>query len=302
MSSRVKAYLASVALALVAAVSCNDSQEGEIYHGDGGFAFNSGVLNVEVGADDGGKILVPVARMSLASPSVRISFEYDVAGEGEADPQWSDSDPDGLFSLLTTNLMFPDNAYSTNAQIRFANLERLEIDRRYRMRLTIEGEASPSNRVQTVVSVKRKLTFEYLGKGTFFDNCIFEKPYEADVYRAQEAEIYRVMDPYTPGLIAEEYAANGWMSQPPAYIQFSCDAQGRISYESFRTGMLVNGLYEAYAYYPSTYVWGRDFSSFDAENRKLSGKVLQLYPVYCLPSLQYGYLNEGAYPLTITLP
>ena len=40
-----------------------------------------------------------------------------------------------------------------------------------------------------------------------------------DIYKAAEADIYRVMDPYTKGLIAEEYAANGFMDTPPAYVE-----------------------------------------------------------------------------------
>ena len=289
-------------VAAAAAVGCDDEQKGTIYDGGDGFAFNAGVLNVEVSADDNNRILVPVNRESLTDPLVSISFEYDTSPEGSSDPVWKTSDPNGIFSFMTPDLMFPDGAYTAYAQIRFSDLDRLSIDGLYRLRLTINGKASPSERVQTVVSVKRKLTFRYLGKCDFFDSCIFEKPYKADIYRAEEAEIYRVTDPYSEGLIAEEYAANGWMSNPPAYVQFKCDAAGNITYDPFRTGMLVNALYPAYAYYPGEYQWGRDFSSFNAENRKLSDKVLQLYPVYCLPTFQYGYLSDGAYPLTITLP
>ena len=66
--------------------------------------------------------------------------------------------------------------------------------------------------------------------------------------------------------------------------------------------MKVQGRYLAWAYYPGEYQWGKDFSSFNSRNRQLSEKVFQLYPVYCLPDFQYGFLNEGAYPLTIVLP
>ena len=110
------------------------------------------------------------------------------------------------------------------------------------------------------------------------------------------------MDPYTEGLIKEEYAENGWMGTPAPYVQFAVDANGQITYEPFCTGMMVNAKYTAYAYYPGEYIWGKDFSEYNKENKKLSDKVLQLYPVYCLPEYQYGFLNDGAYPLTVTLP
>ena len=73
------------------------------------------------------------------------------------------------------------------------------------------------------------------------------------------------------------------------------------TYSPFKTGMLVNGLYMAYAYYPGEYQWGKDFSDFNKENKKISDTEFQLYPVYCLPDYQYGFLNEGAYKLTITM-
>ena len=66
--------------------------------------------------------------------------------------------------------------------------------------------------------------------------------------------------------------------------------------------MKVQGKYLAYAYYPSEYQWGKDFSQYASENRRISEKELQLYPVYCLPDFQYGFLNDGAYRLTVTLP
>lgn len=198
--------------------------------------------------------------------------------------------------------MFPDEAVEANAIIRFSDIAKMGIMDRYKMRLTIKDQLSPSNRNQVIVTVNRKLTFDYLGKCTYSDSCIFDHSYQADIYRAQEAEIYRVMDPYTEGLVKEEYAENGWMGKVPNYIQFSVDADGYIYYEPFTTGMLLNGLYMAWAYFPGEYQWGKDFSSYNSLNKKIDDKTLKLYPVYCLPDYQYGFLNDGVYPLTITLP
>ncbi|MFR0773746.1 MAG: hypothetical protein ACLSH3_08095 [Alistipes finegoldii] len=75
------------------------------------------------------------------------------------------------------------------------------------------------------------------------------------------------------------------MGTPSAYVQFAVDAKGQITYEPFCTGMMVNAKYTAYAYYPGEYIWGKDFSDYNKENKKLSDKVLQLYPVYCLPRI-----------------
>ena len=90
------------------------------------------------------------------------------------------------------------------------------------------------------------------------------------------------------------------MENPPEYIQFLVAADGSITYDPFRTGMKVNGKYMAWACHPSAYS-SADFSARIPENRKLSEKVFQLYPVYYLPDVHDGYLNEGAYPLVITV-
>lgn len=50
------------------------------------------------------------------------------------------------------------------------------------------------------------------------------------------------MDPYREGLVAEEYAANGWMGSTPDYVEFHCEGN-HIIFNEFPTGMLFNGKY-----------------------------------------------------------
>ena len=293
--------LAAVA-ALAAASGCSDDVQKTTYSGSSGFGFAASVLNVEVGSANANQILVPIYRGSEDAQVAELKFEYDISKAGASEPYWSDADPAGIFSLTTQRVIFADGAKVAYAQVRFTNLDLLGITTKYKMRLTIKDSLSPSKRSQVTMSVSRQLTFDYLGKCDYRDACVFDGTYKADIYRAQEAEIYRVMDPYTEGLIKEEYAENGWMGTPAPYVQFAVDANGQITYEPFCTGMMVNAKYTAYAYYPGEYIWGKDFSEYNKENKKLSDKVLQLYPVYCLPEYQYGFLNDGAYPLTVTLP
>lgn len=275
-------------------ISCSEDNIGATYSGHDGFAFGSTVINTEVGAEDNNKILIPVYRTSLDINTAELTFDIDASGEFK--------DGSDIFSLLTPNVIFADESYIAYAQIRISSLDKLDLEGKYRLILTIKDNLTPSGRDKVSVTVNRKLTFDYLGKCDYFDHCIFEKSYKADVYRARELEVYRIMDPYSEGLAAEEYAANSWVGKIQEYIQFTCDKNGNITFDPFSTGMLVNGLYLAYAYYPSAYQWGQDFSRFDKENKKISDKEIQLYAVYCLPDMRYGYLNEGAYPISITLP
>ena len=275
------------------ALSCSDEQIGTIYEGESSFAFNSSVLNAELEASDMNQILVPVSRGSLGESMTELKLEFENA-QGE----WVESDPDGLFSLVAKRILFADGMYTANAQIHYE----FRIGKKYRMRLTILGELSPSQRGSVVITATRKLTFKHLGKCEWTDICLFDGTYTADIYKAEEAAIYRVSDPYSEGLVAEEYADAGWMGTPSEFVQFQVLDDGSIVYEPFCTGMKVQGKYLAWAYYPGEYQWGKDFSSFNSRNRQLSQNVFQLYPVYCLPDFQYGFLNEGAYPLTIVIP
>ena len=288
--------------------ACSEDNIGALYEGgvaDGGFAFGSSVLNIETVPEDGNEILVPVYRNNTSVNMAEISFEFDTAESSSSDPVWESADPDEIFSLTTKKVIFPDGAYSAYARIRYTNIEALDPTGKYRIKLKIKSPLTPSGRDEVVITAGRRLTFESLGKCMWFDTCMFEFAYEAELMKAKEGEIYRVMDPYTKGLIAEEYADAGLMQSPPEYVQFICDKDGFITFEPFKTGMLVpttTGTYcMTYAYYPGSYQWGKDFSSFNNENKKISEKEFQLYPVYCLPDFQYGFLNEGAYKITITL-
>ncbi len=283
--------------ALLLCSACTDSQMGTEYSGQAGLAFASSVINAEVGEEDGGQILVPINRGGMAVEQAELSLEFE-----DGNSQWVEKDPAGIFSLVAKRVLFMDGSYTAYAQIHFTDLDQMGIGTKYRMRLSINGSLSPSGRGSVIVTASRKLTFDYLGKCSWLDICLFEKSYQADIYRAREAEIYRVADPYSEGLVAEEYAQNGWMGTPDEFVQFSVKSDGSVYYEPFCTGMNVQGKYPAYGYYPTEYIWGKDFSMYAERNRKISDREIQLYPVYCLPAMSYGFLNDGAYPVTVTLP
>lgn len=298
-----KIFITAAAVCTMLA-SCSDDNIGAIYNEeaqDGGFAFGSQVLNIEMTPEDGNEILIPVYRSNTTVNMAEISFEYDCAESLAGDPVWNESDPNSIFSLTTKKVIFPDNSYIAYARVRYTEITNLSATGKYRMRLKITNALSASKKGEVIITAGRKLTFTFMGKCMWHDLCLFEDAYETEIYKASEGEIYRVMDPYTKGLLAEEYADAGWMQSPPEYVQFVCDEKGFITYDPFKTGMLVNGLYMAYAYYPGEYQWGKDFSDFNKENKRISETEFQLYPVYCLPDFQYGFLNEGAYKLTITL-
>lgn len=296
---RILPFIFTVTVPLLA--GCGQDVKTAIYEGQSGFGFAANVLNVEVSDEDMNRISVPIYRGSEEYDMVGIGFEYDISASGSSEPEWADEDPDGVFSLTTSNVIFADGANTAYALVRFNDIDKLGVTDKYRIRLTLKNDVSPSGRSQVIMTVSRKLTFNLIGTCDYFDICMFEKSYQSKIYKAEEAEIYRVEDPYSEGLMNEEYAANGWMGTPSEFVEFSVDDEGYITYEPFCTGMLVEGVNRTYCYYPSTYVWGKDFSEFDKENKKISDTEFQLYPVYCLPDFQYGFLNDGAYPITVEI-
>lgn len=302
----IQAILAGFACLISFSVSCT-KPVGAIYDGESGFAFASSVLNVEVVPGDDGLLNVPVYRGSTDANNARVHFEYDISEPGSSEPVWLPVDPAGVFSLLSNKVIFSDISYRSYAKIQFGGISNLGFSDKYRMRLYLDGASSPSHRDTTVITVSRKLTFEEIGKCRFFDHGIFENSYVTTLCRAKECDVFRVMNPYSEGLVAEEYAENGLMQDPPAYIQFECDQTGHITFERFQTGMLVptpsGTTCMAWVYYPSSYKteWGKDFSRRDADNRKISDTKFQLCGVYCLPDFKYGFLDEGAFIIEIEL-
>lgn len=301
--SRISRVFLIMALPVVSLFlsACDRDSVGPTYKGESGYAFASSVLYAEVSKDNKGVLEIPVYRgVPGEATQASISFQYDGAASESSDPVWMDTDPKGVFTLLTPKVTFAPNSCEAKVRVMFGDSNKLRTTDKYRMRLVIDDGVSPSGRSSVILTVTKKLVFEKYGDCTYFDECIFEKAYETEIYKAQGEEIYRVMDPYREGLVAEEYAAEGWMGTPPDYVQFTCEGD-RIQFKEFPTGMLFNKVHMAYAYYPSDYIWGRDFSKYDAKCKKLNDKHFQLYAVYCLPSFQYGYMNDGVYMIDINV-
>lgn len=300
---RTKFITAALALCTILLISCRKAV-GPTYNGENGYAFASAVLNVEAVPEDEGLLQVPLYRGNLDINNAKVHFEYDASEAGSSTPIWLPVDPNGVFSLLSSKVTFSDISYRSYAKIQYGNVSNLGFSDKYRMGLYLDSQASPSQRDTTVITISRKLTFEKTGNCTYFDHCIFEKAYKTELYKAKECDVYRVMDPYTEALITEEYAAAGLMQDPPAYVQFEVDQTGHIKYEAFQTGMLVptaSGPCMAWVFYPSAYLWGKDFSRRDIDNKKISDSHFQLCGVFCLPDFSHGFLDEGAYTIDIEI-
>lgn len=303
--------LCCVAIALLCGVaSCDKDHVGPLYtpgsEPEGSCGFASTVLNVEVSAEDEGIITIPIYRNGTAMMQQKVQFQYDTTATGSvADSLWCDTDPNGVFTLATKNVIFAPKALSANVMLSFSDLSKVRPGSKYIMRLKLVGQENSLQKQQITITVKRKLTFEKFADCTYKDDCMFEYAYDCELFKATDSEVYRVMKPYTEGLAAEEYTAAGLSMNPPDYMEFMVEENDRITFDPFYTGMLVpvpgGKTCGAYCYYPGEYKWGKDFSEYNKDCKRLSDKVFQIYAVYCLPDFQYGFLDQGAFKITITI-
>lgn len=177
----------------------------------------------------------------------------------------------------------------------------------YIMRLKLVGQEKSLQKHQITLNVKRKLVFEKYGDCTYQDSCIFDKPYPCELYKAVDAEVYRVMDPYSKPLADEGYTEAGLTMAPPDYVEFMVDEDNRITFSPYYTGMLVplrdntGRAVGAYGYYPGDYKWGADFSEYNQYCKRVSDTQFEFYAVYCLPDFQFGYLDRGVFKVTIKM-
>ncbi len=303
--------LLSGLLLLLCLSACDKANRGPLFTASGPAAescgFASSVLRVSVSGEDEGFIRVPVYRNGTGLKSLKLGIAFDPAGTGSSpDEDWVDTDPNGVFSLTTKNLIFSGDNLISYALVSFTDIAKVHPGRKYVMRLELEGQEKSLQYQRITLTVRRKLTFVKYADCLFSDTCLFEESYECELFKAEEAEVYRLMDPYTEGLEKEGYTENGLTRNPPDYIEFMVDGTGLITYDPFYTGMLVptpsGALAGAYGYWPGDYIWGKDFSSYNSLNRRVSDKQFVLWPVYCLPDFNHGFLNDGVYQMTITLP
>ena len=68
------------------------------------------------------------------------------------------------------------------AHVRYTDITALNPTGKYRFKLKIGSDTTPSGRNEVVVTAGRKLTFEFMGKCLWHDTCMFDDAYEADIY------------------------------------------------------------------------------------------------------------------------
>jgi len=181
------------ALATFFLISCNQENIGTLYS-DGGtpqVAFSATTLNTSMIPADSNKIKVAIYRTSTVGtlPSVKIKLYTTTAGYST-----------GVFSLVDTIISFPAGSNVAYASIKYNSIGGLSATKVYSMGLAIKDKTldSPSKMDTIAITASRKLTFVDYGTGTF-TSTFFADTWAQPVKKAQEGEVYQLIDCYVTG-------------------------------------------------------------------------------------------------------
>ena len=282
------------ALALMLFAGCDKQVLGPVLDGATGFSFAAPVLNMETEPADDNILRIPVFRAAGSEDMANIKCEF-------YDPETKSyvaADPEGRFRLATSRVMFLDDARTGYVQVGYSSLDDFGMTEKYSFRLSIDSPITPGGYATTMVTVNRRLTFDSLGTGTFYDEFLFYETYDVEILKAREGEIYRVMHPFDEGLVAEDYVKNGWYTTPSEYIQIEVKPNGEIRFDEFANGMYFQKTYVVYGVNPPERKEHLEADCSGFSNSWLDSKTLSLYPFYYIKS--YGYFD--CYPMIITLP
>lgn len=293
---KLKYYIVALTAAISVLSGCDQNVDGTLFDESNktGFSFAGTVLYMETSAEDDGILRIPIYRVASSGNTVNISFEVFNADSNK----YLDSDPTRLLRLATSRVMFADGQNTSYVQVTYSSLEALGLTTKHQFRLNITDDMYPGGVKSVAVTVNRKLTYELLGKGTCFDEFLFYETYTVDIYKAAEAKVYRVMDPFSEGLAAEDYVAGGWYCTPSAYVQIDERADGTLHFDEFRNGMFFQKRYYVYGIHPDDRTENTDVDLTKFVSRWTGEKQMTLYPFYYIKN--YGHFE--CKQMVITLP
>lgn len=244
--------------------SCEDSVEGTLF--DAGdqvlAAFASNVQRVEMIPADNNQIRVPVYRGGSSAAQATVALEMTQAA----------SIPAGTFTLTNPQLTFAAGENVAYAIIGYSDINALGAGTTYELTLKIanEDQLSPAKASQIKVQAQRRLTFTKLATATL-DSEWEEAIYPVEVFKAAEADVYRVMNMYTNGF----------------HITFSVAADNTISFSTQPMG------YVSATYGMTSFVMPR---ATDPQPYR-EGKVFHLYARFNVSAGSFGLMYE-----ILTLP
>lgn len=228
-------------------------------------------------------ILLPVDRAILVDI-------YRNSNVGSTTVNLSSDDATGLFTV-PADVTFADGEYKT--QISVAVSPDVEMAKKYTVNITLPN-APLSMKQKVKLNIEKDYDWVSIGEGLYRDVFMFDNAYKVEIMKGQGFDVYRIMDPYSEGLKAEEYGAYG--GTPAEYVQVEIAADKSAYFKPAACGYLyqASASQMTYIYHPSAFT-GMDTSN----NKQIDEFTIQLEANYYIPALKGGF---GLNLITIYLP
>lgn len=202
-------YLIIIGLAL-AMSSCDQENIGTIYDPGAPYvAFSTEVVPENIlSAENNFSVNVQLVRSELSgteTAEVQLEMNDDIAG---------------VFELESNTVTFEDGEGISYAKIvPVVNPSLIDVTKTYEFNLTLVGDNVSELYNQTTYKAFFSLTFKPFGTGTFSSE-FFDGDWTVEVEKAEEADVFRIIDCYTDGY----------------NITFSVDNENNIRYSTQETG------------------------------------------------------------------
>lgn len=199
-------YFATLLALLFTAISCEQEKTVYTLSDKVEASFPSTILNYQMVAEDGNKIVVEMWRgNSEGAVSVPVSITDNT---------------NGVFTPEKEQFDFADGESTAHLTFTYPDINQFGGEK-YEIILSIDKEmVSPAGIDEITVTAQRKLTYKSIGTGTFTSE-FFGESWPQEVQKAEEADNYRLPDCYAKGTAIEFSVQNGkinFAKQPTGYV------------------------------------------------------------------------------------
>ena len=202
-------YLIIIGLAM-ALFSCDQENMGTIYEpGSPYVAFSSEIVAENIlSAENNYSVNVQLVRSELSgNETAEVQLEMN-------------DDIDGVFELESNTVTFEDGKGTANVKIiPVIDAALIDVSKTYEFNLTLDGDNVSEFYKKTTYRAFFSLTFKPFGTGTFSSE-LFGDDWPVEIEKAEEAEVYRIIDCYVEGYD----------------ITFSVDNENNIRYSTQEIG------------------------------------------------------------------
>jgi hypothetical protein len=194
----------------VSLFSCDQENMGTLYEPDAPYvAFSSPVVSGNVLSAENDYSVNVQLFVQTYLPQTTAGVELEM-----------NEDIEGVFDLESSSVTFDEGKGTAYANIvPVINPSLIDVTKTYEFSLTLVGDNASEFYNQTTYRASFSLTFQPFGTGTFSSEFL-ENDWNVEVEKAEEAEVYRILDCYGEGY----------------NITFSVDNENNIRYSTQQTG------------------------------------------------------------------